>query len=142
MIVIFDLDGTLANIDHRKHFVESKNPQWLKCYQACVNDTPNEVVIKMFNLLRDDGNTMVIFSGRGEEVRKETYQWLRKHGVKPDILLMRPEGDHTSDNDLKRKWLKIINKKDILCVFDDRNKVVKMWRDEGLTCFQVAEGNF
>lgn len=142
MIVIFDLDGTLANIEHRKHLIEREEPQWDDFYKACVNDSPNETVIKMFNLLRDNGNVMVIFSGRGDVVRKETYQWLRKHGVQPDVLLMRPEGDFTPDNELKRNWLKILNKKDVACVFDDRDKVVKMWRDEGLTCFQVAEGNF
>jgi hypothetical protein len=31
---------------------------------------------------------------------------------------------------------------DIVCVFDDRQKVVDMWRDMGLTCMQVAPGNF
>lgn len=142
MIVIFDLDGTLANIDHRRSLVEGNNIDWDSFYKACVDDIPNEVVIKMFNLLQNEGYVMVIFSGRGEIVRKESYQWLRKNGIKPDMFLMRPEGDFTSDDELKRNWLKIINKNDIFCVFDDRDKVVKMWRDEGVTCFQVAEGNF
>ena len=48
------------------------------------------------------------------------------------------------DDELKKRWLDQLftNTEDILCVFDDRDKVVKMWRDSGLTCFQVAEGNF
>ena len=58
---------------------------------------------------------------------------------------MRPSGDTTPDDVLKLNWLKegmFGNKADIMAVFDDRNKVVDMWRSEGITCFQVAEGNF
>ena len=50
------------------------------------------------------------------------------------------------DDTLKQNWLDLLfpdnKKEDIVCVFDDRDKVVKMWRDNGLTCFQVAEGAF
>ena len=48
----------------------------------------------------------------------------------------------------KRDWLNDllnelnISKEDIFCIFDDRDKVVKMWREEGLTCMQVAPGDF
>ena len=31
---------------------------------------------------------------------------------------------------------------DVFLVVDDRDKVVKMWRDLGLNTFQVAPGNF
>ena len=48
------------------------------------------------------------------------------------------------DDKLKEDWLNELfpNKSDIFAVFDDRNKVVDMWRRNGLTCFQVADGNF
>lgn len=141
-IVIFDLDGTLCDIKHRRVFVENGNKDWDSFYKHCVNDLPKPQIIKIFNLLQSDGNTMVIFSGRSDVVRKETYQWLRKHSIKPDILIMREDGDYTPDDELKRKWLNIINKSDIVCVFDDRNRVVNMWREEGLTCLQVANGDF
>jgi len=62
----------------------------------------------------------------------------------PDILRMRKNGDYTPDDVLKKAWLDELfpDKGYILCVFDDRDKVVNMWRREGLTCFQVAPGNF
>lgn len=141
-IVIFDLDGTLCDITHRRPLVEGQEKNWGEFYRQCVNDIPKPPVIKIFHLLQSAGNTMVIFSGRSDVVRKETYQWLRKNDIKPDILIMREDGDFTPDDKLKQKWLKIINKSDILCVFDDRDRIVKMWRGEGLTCFQVADGNF
>ncbi len=48
------------------------------------------------------------------------------------------------DDQLKKLWLDQLfpNTDDVLCVFDDRDKVVKMWRENGLSCLQVAEGNF
>jgi len=141
-IVIFDLDGTLCDISHRRPLVEGKNKDWDEFYKQCVKDSPKHEVIKMFKLLQSDMHTMVIFSGRSDVVRKETYQWLRKNEIRPDILIMREDGDFTPDDKLKKKWLQIINKSDILCVFDDRDRIVKMWREEGLTCFQVADGNF
>ena len=50
------------------------------------------------------------------------------------------------DDKLKQIWLDdLFPKKDkdkIVCIFDDRSKVVDMWRDNGLTCMQVAPGDF
>lgn len=149
--VIFDLDGTLALIDDRralatrpdgkinwKVFFDPKNIQL---------DQPNIPVIEMFNLLKNAGHKMIVFSGRDSINKNATKDWLAKHGIEPDILRMRPEGSFTPDDKLKRDWLHElpeigINTEDIVCIFDDRDKVVKMWRNEGLTCMQVAEGNF
>ena len=50
------------------------------------------------------------------------------------------------DNELKRKWFDDLigedDKDQVLCVFDDRQKVVDMWRELGLTCMQVDKGDF
>lgn len=84
---------------------------------------------------------MVIFSGRGAETRVATEAWLRRHGIEWDFMVMRGEKNYRPDEELKREWFE---KLDWPCamVFDDRQKVVDMWRALGLTCFQVAEGNF
>ena len=46
------------------------------------------------------------------------------------------------DNDLKQMWLNDIGVDNVAMVFDDRQQVVDMWRDNGLTVFQVADGDF
>ena len=86
----------------------------------------------------------MIFSGRDDISKKETVDWLENYGIISNTLRMRKHGDNTPDQILKKMWLEELfpDKSDILCVFDDRDKVVKMWRAEGLTCFQVAEGKF
>lgn len=107
-------------------------------------DKPNSPVIKTFQTMRSAGFNMGILSGRDAISRKETEKWLKKHGIYPDFFYMRPQGTFTPDDVLKKQWLDELNEEghEIMCVYDDRDKVVKMWRDNGITCFQVAPGDF
>ncbi len=144
-IVIFDLDGTLANIDHRKHYIKDKDKvsDWYSFYKACVDDSPVESVASTFMALKQAGHHMVIFSGRSDIVERETVSWLYDNDIDFDRLMMRKEGDFTQDAILKQKWIGNYGYRGkILMVFEDRKQVVDMWRKEGITCFQVAEGNF
>ncbi len=142
-IVIFDLDGTLADIEHRQHLVKGRKKQWRQFFAACVHDKPHKAVITMLQALHDRFQIYIV-SGRSEEVRTETEEWLSLNQVPYHALIMRAKGDFTPDNILKIRWVEDgrIEKSRILCVFDDRDKVVKMWRDHGIPCFQVAEGDF
>ncbi|ARV71435.1 hypothetical protein [Vibrio campbellii] len=146
--VIVDLDGTLALNKHRSHFIDKssgRKPDWVAYFEACDKDLPNHPVIEAVNALKAQGNRVHIFSARGDIVRDKTVNWLSLHGVQYDDLTMREMDTYTADEILKRFWLLDLYpnyKNDILCVFDDRDKVVKMWRELGLICFQVAEGNF
>ena len=147
LIVIFDLDGTLADISHRRHYVEKPDKQdadWRAFYAACVDDKLNHAVDHAWISYQASGYEMWIVSGRSDEVRPQTEEWLTKMSLRPDKLLMRKADDHQPDHKLKRAWLNdgTIPKKRVVTVFDDRDSVVAMWREEGLTCFQVAPGDF
>jgi phosphoglycolate phosphatase-like HAD superfamily hydrolase len=146
--IIFDLDGTLALIDKRRTKAELPNGKinW-DVFFAPENiqlDEPNTPVIESFKAMKAAGFHVGIFSGRDDISRKETIDWLAKHEINPDFLKMRKHGSFTPDNSLKKLWLIDLLQEGhhIMCVFDDRDKVVKMWRENGITCFQVAEGNF
>jgi len=146
--VIVDLDGTLALNIHRYHFIDRSNGQkadWESYFDACAKDLPNIPVIESIKSLKSSGYRIHIFSARGDVVRNKTIQWLSKYNVPYDQLTMRKMDSFTPDEELKKSWLISCYpnyKEEILCVFDDRDKVVKMWRSMGLSCFQVAEGNF
>jgi hypothetical protein len=142
-IVIFDLDGTIANIEHRQHLVAGRKKRWREFFAACIDDQPHEAVIVILRNLYPQFQIYLV-SGRSDEVRPQTEAWLEANRVPHHKLIMRRENDYTPDHILKIRWVDegLIPKERILCVFDDRDKVVKMWRDAHLPCFQVAEGNF
>lgn len=131
-MIIFDLDGTLADCEHRRHFVDpEKNinylqqeigkyfhiltgekwqPDWKSFYEACNEDKPIDATITMIRGLfgwdyYDKDNDVQIWSGRCESVRMKTELWLSLHGISYKNLKMRPEGDNTPDDVLKEIWL-------------------------------------
>lgn len=147
-LYIFDLDGTLANADHRSHYVNGPRGtrQWKQYFEACDQDTPIMPVIKMLWLIHKNNMGWRIFSGRSDEVREKTLSWLEKHvgfsrALLDSRLYMRPAGDYRDDAVLKHSWLMALPTKPV-AVFDDRDKVVKMWRDNGIQCFQCNYGDF
>ena len=139
---IFDLDGTLALIDHRRRYVEGKDKDWDAFNLACVDDDPNSPVINVLRCLERSGDTIVIYSGRDDTAKDQTKEWLAEHDIPYHRLRMRPHGDFTPDEELKLSWALEENGETIDGVFDDRQKIVDMWRANGLTCFQVAKGDF
>lgn len=108
------------------------------------NDKVNSSVLELYNILRlSQKYKMFLVSGRPEKYRKLTEQWLIWNKIEFDELYMRPNGDFRSDVDVKKDILKLIQQKyNISFVFDDRTSVVKMWRNEGVTCFQCADHNY
>ena len=149
--VIFDLDGTIALIDDRRKLSTKDNGKidWDVFFNPDnINlDQPNNAVITMLRLLKDAGNRIVILSGRSKVTKDATKVWFKKFDVPFDVLKMRPTSRdfmYMPDDQLKQMWLDKLftNKDDIVCVFDDRQKVVDMWRNNGLTCMQVANGDF
>lgn len=145
--VIFDLDGTLADIRHRLKSIDKSGKKtginWDKFFKDCTNDKPREDVIKINQILKNHFRIHII-TGRNEMVRTETENWLNKYKVHFDELTMRGKNNRLPDYVLKRQWLKELypDIRDILCVFEDRSRVVKMWRDEGIPCYQVKEGDY
>ena len=146
-IVIFDLDGTLALIDKRRALATKDNGKmdWDVFFDPknIDLDLPNQPVIDMANMLSKQGYTILILSGRSDVTHQATRDWLNKHGVWFDNLIMRTQDFlYMRDSDLKHMWLNTIGKDRVAMVFDDRNQVVDMWRKSGLTTFQVADGDF
>ena len=132
--VIFDLDGTLALIDKRRDLSMVNDKRDWDVFFDPNNiqlDDPNTPVITMAQLLHSQGYKIVILSGRSAITQDATIDWLNQHNVPYDDLHM------------KQNWLfTTLRNDDIFAVFDDRQQVVDMWRNNGLTVFQVADGDF
>ena len=148
-IVIFDLDGTLAIIDKRRDLATASGKFDWDVFHDASNislDEPNTPVIKMAQLFAEDGFIIVIFSGRTDKTEHATRSWLTRNRVPFHTLVMRPHKtmNFIPDEILKKHMLDNapFHIDDIFLVVDDRQKVVDMWRDLGLTVFQVADGDF
>lgn len=148
MFVVFDLDGTLADCEHRLHHIqmpagpgeEYPKQDWRAFYAACKHDKPIIPIQAIAIALIDAGERVEIWTGRSDECRADTVWWLAEYGLSDVPLRMREAGDHTADHKLKLSWLAEGDKPDI--IFEDRASVVEMWRAQGIVCAQVAPGNF
>lgn len=144
MTVVTDLDGTLADIRHRLHFIESKPKRWDEFFDACVDDAPIPENIRVVQALRNIGHQVVVLTGRNERVREQTEAWLSEHAVPHNSLIMRPAKDFRPDHILKRDMARFMDltPDNTLGILDDRSSVVRMWREEGFRVWQVADGDF
>ena len=160
-IIVCDLDGTLANCEHRVHHVQKvdgmglkKKPDWDAFYAGVRHDTVNDAVLMLLRCMKfpdeyiSSEHELIFCTGRPERCRDDTEAWLHDQGFHRGhkgryTLLMRSDGDRRADYIVKQEILdNHIPKDRVLFVLDDRQQVVDMWRRNGLTCFQVAAGNF
>ena len=135
--IVCDLDGTLTDCTHRRHYVENKPKNWEAFYAGVKDDPVNYPILvllhKCLGTYERVGSKEVVFcTGRPERCRDDTEVWLHRYGF-----------ERRADYIVKQEILdNHIDKDKVLFVLDDRQQVVDMWRRNGLTCLQVAPGNF
>jgi phosphoglycolate phosphatase-like HAD superfamily hydrolase len=145
MLVVFDIDGTLANIEHRLDYVRSKPKNW-KAFDAGIpNDAVNAPVAEAFHALKAAGNTIIFASGRSDRTRADTMEWLQKHNLwnYSAKLYMRKDGDFRNDSIVKDEIIdEIVEDFGQLpdMWFDDRPRVVRAVRARGIFVFDVYQG--
>lgn len=139
--IIVDIDGTIALKGDRSPY------DWSRVGE----DEPNTPILKLVSLfsighkvLTSEVIRVVFVSGRDSVCRKQTEMWLDHHFGSYDHLFMRTEGDTRKDSIVKEELYRahIEGKLNVLFVLDDRQQTVDKWRELGLTCLQVAPGNF
>lgn len=165
-IVICDIDGTLADCAHRRHFVEScTNPSlhpselfsggidWCRVCDKRANADwdsflspgmvmqdavvrPIRSIISHFAFRTN--YAVVLCTGRAERHRDITLQWLNANDIEFHELLMRSDNDFRPDDEVKQDILNVLGRENVFLVIDDRASVVKMWRRNGLFTLDVA----
>jgi len=147
--IAVDLDGTLADLTHRLHFITDGERDWDSFFNACDKDVliPNmrDIVVAMHR----GGYKVLVLSGRSDAVMPKTVTWLIANNVPYTDLLMRSAGDHRPDYEVKQEllnnWLERASKRGqhiITTIFEDRKSVVDMWRGNNFHVCHVAEGDF
>lgn len=143
-VIVFDIDGTLANIEHRRSFVATKPKNWKAFNAGIVNDTPHQDLVDLTRMFHSQLHAVILCSGRGEEQREVTEVQMNRFGVFYRKLFMRPADDHRQDSIVKVELLQQIRKEfgNPFLWFDDRNQVVNAIRAEGVRVLQVCDGDF
>lgn len=147
--IIFDIDGVLADCSHRLHYIQQTPKNWDMLFNpaAVAADKPimpAALILDGYCLTFGHRNVL-FFTGRPERTRDVTTAWLEEHLVgrlNPETLYMRADNDRRNDDILKEEWLLKVGVENVICAFEDRTRIVKMYRKHGVICYQAAEGDF
>jgi hypothetical protein len=144
VIIIIDIDDTLADTSHREHLIQSQG--WDAFHAAGKDDPPIKAMIRLIDVLceAEEGlvQEIVALTARPAKYRNQTMEWLIKHNIYIDDIIMRPDNDFSKSKDLKVRLAKEYfgdRFKDIALVIDDHEEVCASFRAEGITCLQVLK---
>ena len=140
--VIFDMDGTLADVSsiryHLKYYDESKRriiKHFNKFHDESVNVPPHLEVVNAAQVAHMLGNAILIVTARKHMWRHHTAWWLAMHGVPSDMLIMRNDDDNRPDYEVKKDMLSTIRQAyNVIHAWDDNPSIIKLWTEEGISC--------
>lgn len=145
-MIIFDVDGVLADPYHRLRHISGDEKDWEKFFLDSINDPVIPAGFLTFSRFKwATGLDIKLWTGRDEQYEHILRIWLEQHGfsdAKRQPIRMRPHGDHCPDVELKGRWVEEVGPENIRLVFEDRKRVVDMYRSYGIPCYQTAAGDF
>ena len=142
-VVVCDIDGTIADIKHRLHYVKGEKKDWMGFFSEMDKDTVREEVYGHLQELEAQGKKIIFVTARPDDYKQVTEAWLRENVPlkSPFMMFMRRKGDTRDDTIVKEQiyntYLKDMN---VTLVIDDRPKVIRMWEELGLEVMDVGSG--
>ena len=137
-IVICDIDGTVANNDHRQHLLQGFKT-WDKFFAHLSKDLPISEVIEFVINLHDEGKEVVFVTGRPARYEEATRKWLEKHFNFEIKLIMRKDQDNRNKIEIKKEiFLENFKSEDIFLVIDNDRDLIKMWQSLSLNTKLVS----
>ena len=138
-IILCDIDGTIANNDHRQHFLQGKK-DWDGFFSELINDEPIDRIIKKINAYHDAGKNIIFLTGRPERFRYSTTLWLKENFEFEFKLLMRKDSDYRNKLEVKEEiFNENFSSNDIECIFDNDKDLIKMWNEKGIKTVFVSQ---
>lgn len=142
--VIFDMDGTLANVSSIRHFLrpnsESNWKDFSSFHRASVDVPPHSHVANAAQVAHLLGNKVLVVTARKHMWRHQTAWWLAMHNIPSDMLIMRGNKDHRADYDVKKDMLATIRQAyNVIYAWDDNPNIIRLWKEEGIP-HTIVEG--
>lgn len=147
-IFIFDIDGTVANCEWRMHHLKQQPRDWVSFRKGTRDDGTHDDILFLLKLFAKEGHKILFVTARTESERADTEWWFSNvAGINRSMytaLYMRADDDYREDTIVKAETLKLIREVhgEPFMVFEDRARVVQMWRDNGVRCLHVEPGDF
>ena len=136
---IYDVDGTLANVDPFLHYVRGSNKDYDAFHEASIDALPNIEVLEMLNNSVADGYSVIIVTSRKEKYRGLTSMWLSKNNITSHALFMRANDDNRPDYEAKKDMLdKITELWDVIHAVDDNPNVIRLWEDNDIVTTKIG----
>ena len=137
-IILCDIDGTVANNDHRQHFLEGKK-DWDGFFSELINDKPIFPIINKVIEEHDAGKDIVFLTGRPEKYRNVTTEWLKRYFDFEIKLLMRKKNDRRDKLIIKKELLEEQFRYDeIKLIIDNDKELIKMWKGKKLSVLEAS----
>jgi hypothetical protein len=137
---IYDIDGTLANVDPYLHYVRGSNKDYDAFHEASIDALPNIDVIEMLNNSVSDGHAILIVTSRKEKWRGLTSLWLAKNNIRSHALFMRSDNDNRPDYEVKKDILiKINNYWHVSHAIDDNPNVIRLWKENNISTTKIGD---
>lgn len=131
-LAVVDIDGVLADVGHRLHFLERRPKDWSRFFAAARHDPPHPEGMALVADLVEGGHEVVLLTGRPERWRADTEAWLAEQGVDHDLLVMRPAGDHSPAAAVKVTLLGVLARDRVVAVVvDDDEQVIAAVNEAG-----------
>lgn len=139
-IVVCDIDGTIADVEHRRHYVQKEPKDWKGFFSEMDKDPVREDVKAQLKELEEAGYDIVFVSARPDDYREVTEKWLMEN-MGYNFVLMRRAGDKRPDVEVKQEiYDRYLKQYNVVKVFDDRPLVIRMWQENGLQVVDCGSG--
>jgi hypothetical protein len=136
---IFDVDGTLANVDEFLHFMRDGKKDYDSFHSASINAKPNLEVFSMLDNAISKGHAILIVTSRKEKWRGLTSMWLAKNNARSHALFMRDNDDNRPDYEVKKDILnKIQDFWVVVHAVDDNPNVIRLWEENKIPTTKIG----
>ncbi len=141
--VVFDIDGVMSDAAGRQHFLERGQRDWAAFFEACGDDPVIEEIARLLELL-DSSLSVILLTGRPQRVQPQTLAWLKRYGLRWDLLVMRSRGDYAQVTDFKQLVVHDLRSHgfDLRLAFEDDPSNHAMYVAAGVPCVYIHSGYY
>jgi hypothetical protein len=122
-LAVFDIDGVVADVQHRVHYLNRRPKDWHGFFAAAVDDAPLDVGVALVHELAVT-HDIVWLTGRPEWLRALTTDWLQRLELPDKELHMRPNSDRRPARAYKLGVLRKMAHRGVAAFIDDDDEVV------------------